>query len=270
MTAGYLLKPDGTVSNSSHDNQGTDLTYRYTERAGDQTFRAYTYEGFRYLQVDAPASDVAAVVQHTDVPDQARLRTSNAGVDAAYDLMMRSALYDSQEQFLDTPTREKGQFLGDTVDVSLATMAGYGERALTRKAIREFIASQARYWPAGRLNAVYPNGDGARDIPDYTEMFPGWVWQYYLQSGDAATLKAAYPVMKAIAGYVRRYVDPSTGLVTKLAGGRRLTVSVSVPVNVRAEIDLPPGQVHVAGDARSAGHGAYSAGSGHVTFTVER
>ncbi|HZE31813.1 MAG TPA: family 78 glycoside hydrolase catalytic domain [Actinoallomurus sp.] len=219
MTAGYLLNPDGSVSNSPHDNQSTDLTYRYTERAGDQTFRAFTYEGFRYLQIDAPATDIAAVVQHTDVPGQARLRTSNAGVDAAYDLMMRSALYDSQDQFLDAPTREKGQFLGDTVDVSLATMAGYGERRLTRKAIREFIASQARYWPDGRLNAVYPNGDGARDIPDYTEMFPGWVWEYYLQSGDTATLKAAYPVMKAIADYVRRYVDPSTGLVTKLAGG---------------------------------------------------
>jgi hypothetical protein len=191
MTAGYLLNPDGTVSNSSHDNQGTDLTYRYTERAGDQTFRAFTYEGFRYLQIGAPASDVAAVVQHTDVPDQARLRTSDAGVDAAYDLMMRSALYDSQEQFLDTPTREKGQFLGDTVDVSLATMAGYGERRLTRKAIREFVASQARYWPDGRLNAVYPNGDGARDIPDYTEMFPGWVWSYYLQSGDVAVVGGA-------------------------------------------------------------------------------
>jgi alpha-L-rhamnosidase len=58
------------------------------------------------------------------------------------------------------------------VDISMATMAGYGERRLTRKAIREFVASQRRYWPDGRLNAVYPNGDGKRDIPDYTEMFP--------------------------------------------------------------------------------------------------
>jgi alpha-L-rhamnosidase len=222
MTAGYLLNADGTVSNSKHDNQGTDLSYRYTERAGDQTFRAFTYEGFRYLQVDAPgigAGDISAVAQHVEVPAQASLHTSDGGVDAAYDLMMRSALYDSQEQFLDTPTREKGQFLGDSVDVSLALMSGFGDRRLTRKAIREFIASQQRYWPDGRLNAVYPNGDGARDIPDYTEMFPGWVWQYYLQSGDTATLKAAYPVMKAVADYVRRYIDPSTGLVTKLAGG---------------------------------------------------
>ncbi|GAA4624578.1 hypothetical protein GCM10023196_025280 [Actinoallomurus vinaceus] len=219
MTAGYVLNTDGTVSNSKHDNQETDLTYRYTERDGDQTFRAFTYEGFRYLQLSAPADDIAAVVQHTEVPSRARLRTSNSGVDAAYDLMQRSALYDSQEQFLDTPTREKGQFLGDSVDVSLATMSGWGERRLTRKAIREFIASQARYWPDGRLNAVYPNGDGKRDIPDYTEMFPGWVWEYYLQSGDATTLNDAYPVMTAVADYVRRYIDPATGLVTKLAGG---------------------------------------------------
>ncbi|GAB3981406.1 hypothetical protein GCM10029978_082220 [Actinoallomurus acanthiterrae] len=219
MTAGYLLNADGTVSNSKHDNQETDLTYRYTERDGDQTFRAFTYEGFRYLQLSAPADDVAAIVQHTEVPSRTRLRTSNAGVDAAYDLMQRSALYDSQEQFLDTPTREKGQFLGDSVDVSLATMSGWGERRLTRKAIREFIASQARYWPDGRLNAVYPNGDGKRDIPDYTEMFPGWVWEYYLQSGDTATLNDAYPVMTAVADYVRRYIAPSTGLVTKLEGG---------------------------------------------------
>ncbi|MCO6009823.1 glycoside hydrolase family 78 protein [Actinoallomurus purpureus] len=219
MAAGYLLNADGTVSNSKHDNQETDLTYRYTERDGDQSFRAFTYEGFRYLQISAPADDIAAVVQHTDVPSRARLHTSNSGVDAAYDLMQRSALYDSQEQFLDTPTREKGQFLGDSVDVSLATMSGWGERRLTRKAIREFINSQARYWPDGRLNAVYPNGDGKRDIPDYTEMFPGWVWEYYLQSGDAATLGDAYPVLTAVADYVRRYIDPSTGLVTKLAGG---------------------------------------------------
>jgi alpha-L-rhamnosidase len=221
MTAGYVLNADGTVSNHPDDNQDTNLAYRYTQRDGDQTFRAFTYEGFRYLQIDAPADEISAVVQHTDVDldRTARLRTSDRGVDAAYDLMVRSALYGAQEQFLDTPTREKGQFLGDAVDISLATMTGYGERKLTRRAIHEFIASQARYWPDGRLNAVYPNGDGRRDIPDYTEMFPGWVWQYYLRSGDTATLAAAYPVMQAISDYVRRHIDSANGLITRLSGG---------------------------------------------------
>ncbi|GLZ05113.1 hypothetical protein Acsp03_25790 [Actinomadura sp. NBRC 104412] len=225
MEAGYVLTADGSVSRSSRDNQNTDLSFGYTQRDGDQTYRPFTYVGWRYFEIPPGTGvrpeDISAVVQHTDVDlsRTARLRTSNPGVDAAYDLMRRSALYGAQTQFLDTPTREKGQFLGDAVDVSLATMAAYGERRLTRQAIGEFIASQARYWPDGRLNAVYPNGDGGRDIPDYTEMFPGWVWDYYEQSGDAATLARAYPVMNAVAGYVRRHINADTGLVTDLTGG---------------------------------------------------
>nr|BFE28380.1 hypothetical protein GCM10010200_006310 [Actinomadura rugatobispora] len=225
MDAGYVLTADGSVSRSKSDNQSTDLSYGYTQRDGDQTFRAFTYEGFRYFEIapggGAEPGDISAVVQHTDVDlsRTARLRTSDRGVDATYDLMRRSALYGSQTQFLDTPTREKGQFLGDSADVSLATMAAYGERRLSRQAIREFIASQARYWPDGRLNAVYPNGDGKRDIPDYTEMFPGWVWDYYEQSGDTDTLAVAYPVMNAVAGYVRRHIDAGSGLVVNLTGG---------------------------------------------------
>ncbi|MFK4264420.1 family 78 glycoside hydrolase catalytic domain [Streptomyces milbemycinicus] len=226
MRAGYVRNADGTVSDSAHDNQKTDLSYQYIQHDGAQTFQAYTYEGFRYLQIDDPgeplsASSIAAVVQHTDA-DPARaatFRSSDPTLDAVAELMRRSALYDSQEQFLDTPTREKGQFLGDSVDVSRALMAGSGDRALTARAIREFAESQARYWPDGRMNAVYPNGDGKRDIPDYTEMFPGWVWEYYLNSGDRATLAATYPASAAVADYIRRYIDPATGLVTKLAGG---------------------------------------------------
>ena len=86
-----------------------------------------------------------------------------------WNLARHSALYDIQEQFLDTPTREKGPFLGDAFDVSQATMAAFGERALTFQALRDFARSQARYWPDGRVNVVYPNGDGKRDIPDATE-----------------------------------------------------------------------------------------------------
>ncbi|GGT94017.1 family 78 glycoside hydrolase catalytic domain [Actinomadura citrea] len=223
LHASYVLNDDGTVSRSKDDNQDTDLSYGYTQRDGDQTFRPLTYVGFRYLEIapdsGAGADDVSAVLQHNEVTRNSRLRTSNAGVNAAYDLMARSALYGSQSQFLDTPTREKGQFLGDSADTSLAMMGAYGERRLTRQAIREFIASQARYWPDGRLNAVYPNGDGKRDIPDYTEMFPGWIWDYYEQSGDSSTLAEAYPAMSAVAGYVRRYIAGGTGLVTNLEGG---------------------------------------------------
>jgi alpha-L-rhamnosidase len=123
-----------------------------------------------------------------------------------------------QQQFVD-PTREKGQFLGDTVSTSYATMATWMERDATQKAILEFASSQTRYWSDGRLNAVYPNGDGKRDIPDFTEMYPIWVWRYYLETGDKTLLARVYAVMQNVADYVWSYRDGTTGLVTNLAGG---------------------------------------------------
>jgi alpha-L-rhamnosidase len=50
-------------------------------------------------------------------------------------------------------------------------------------------------------------------------MFPGWAWDYYEQSGDTDTLAVAYPVMNAVAGYVRRHIDSGSGLVVNLTGG---------------------------------------------------
>ncbi|HXM54396.1 MAG TPA: family 78 glycoside hydrolase catalytic domain, partial [Candidatus Dormibacteraeota bacterium] len=168
MVAGYVVE-GGEVSRTA-GTQETDLSYGYVQRDGEQTFRAFDHLGFRYFQVDDPGESldsgaIAAVEQHTDV-DRSQAATFSCSDDtltAVFDLAMRSALVCAQWQFLDTPTREKGQFLADAVNLSRALMGGYRDRALTRKAILEFVASQRRYWPDGRLNAVYPNGDGRRD-----------------------------------------------------------------------------------------------------------
>jgi alpha-L-rhamnosidase len=105
-------------------------------------------------------------------------------------------------------------------------MAAFGERDATQQAIREFLASADRFWTAaddlGHYNAVYPNGDGKRDIPDYSLMLVDWVWRYYRESGDRALLEHAYPYLRNTADYVLRHVPadgPTAGLVTELAGG---------------------------------------------------
>ena len=153
--------------------------------------------------------------------------------------MQRSGIYSSEEVFLDTPTREKGQFTGDTVDISFANMIASGDRNASARAIREIVYSATHSWKAasnnyctaaqvpcsypsigtpGRVNAVYPNGDNMRDIPDYTLMMPDWVWRYYEQSGDASVLADSYDTLKSVANYVRTNIAPS-GLVTNLLGG---------------------------------------------------
>ena len=215
---------------STHDTQGSNLGWWWTQKDGPQTAQAFTYWGWRYLQILPPGAgetpQISAVVQHSAAPRNRRATfdSDNATLDAVFELMQRSGIYSSEEVFLDTPTREKGQFTGDTVDISYANMIASGDRNASARAIREIVYSATHSWKAasngyctaaqlpcsypsigtpGRVNAVYPNGDNMRDIPDYTLMMPDWVWRYYEQSGDKALLASSYETLKSVANYVK-------------------------------------------------------------------
>ena len=127
-----------------------------------------------------------------------------------------SALFTAQEQFIDTPTREKGPWLWDGFNESKTAMAAFGEQNLSRKSLLEYAQSQGRYWPNGAINKIYPTGLGALDINEFTEIYPEWVWQYWLHTGDRALLRQVYPVLLNLSDYVKRSIDRSTGLVTSL------------------------------------------------------
>jgi alpha-L-rhamnosidase len=220
MHVGYLLDADGHVS-TVHGVQGTDLSFSYIQRDGPQTFRPFTYLGFRYLEIDAPGEDlgrdqITALARHATMPDVAAATfvSSHPTLNAVWDLTSRSALYTSQEQFIDTPTREKGPFLWDGSNESQVAMRAFGEQNLTWQALRDFARSQQRYWPDGAVNAVYPNGDGARQFPTFTEMYPEWVWRYYLNTGDVDTVASLHPTLLHISDYLQGVMDPATGLIT--------------------------------------------------------
>ena len=224
MHAGYLLDPDGQVS-TTHGTQHTDMSYSYIERGGGtETFHPFDYLGFRYLQIDSPgealtADDVVALTRHAVVPNEngATLISSDPTVDAIFQLGLHSALFTAQEQFIDTPTREKGPWLWDGFNESVTAMDAFGEQNLTRKSLMEFAASQARYWShQGRINKIYPTGLGALDIAEFSEIYAEWVWQYWLHTGDLTLLRAVYPALSNLSDYIERAVVPATGLVTNL------------------------------------------------------
>jgi alpha-L-rhamnosidase len=245
VIGGYLLDPDGHVS-TTRGTQETDMHWDYDERAGGQQFRPFDYLGFRYLEVvganePLTKSDVVAYARHASMPDEnaSTFHTSNPAIDAVWNLARHSALYDTQEQVLDTPTREKGAFMNALGD-SRAGMFAFGERAVTFESLDDFARSQARYWPDGRVNVVYPNGDGGRDIPDSTESYVEWVWRVYTTTGDRDQLASLYPVVRNISAYVARAIDPRTDLVTNLpgGGGDYLGGIVDWPPNMRYGYDV--------------------------------
>lgn len=226
MLTGYRLLGDGHVSVEKLATQGVDMSFSYTQAGGVETFRPFTHLGWRYLQIAAPgetltADALQASIEHTDAPlaRAATFESSDTTLNNVFALVQRSALYSGAYQFVDTPSREKGQFLGDASNISFATMAGYAERNLTRQGLQQFASSQTRFWPDGRVNAVYPNGDGKRDIPDFTEMYVAWAARYYETTGDRTLLEKLYPTLSKVADYVWTYKNASSGLITNLAGG---------------------------------------------------
>jgi Bacterial alpha-L-rhamnosidase 6 hairpin glycosidase domain/Bacterial alpha-L-rhamnosidase C-terminal domain len=162
------------------------------------------------------------------VDEAATFHSSNAELNSVFTLLERSALYAGQQGYEDSPDRQEGQFTGDGTDESLSQIEDLSESALTREFIDNLIYSQQRWWIAGspaqtstwgEINAIYPDNDGKRDIPDYTEMFPELVWDYYLQTGDLATLAAAFSTMQNVATYVSDNIYSSgqaAGLVCQL------------------------------------------------------
>jgi len=230
IRAGYVLRADGRVDAGKTASQNTDMSFPYTQAAGPQQYRATVHLGFRYLELPgvdaADLSKVGAVVVHGRHPGEGSFSSSDATLNDVFRLLRDSALYGVQEQFVDTPTREKGQFLADAVNISYATMSLFGEHAYTAQALREFGWSAARYWThgedKGRYNAVYPNGDGKRDIPDFSLMIPEWAEEYHHRTGDLALVTELLPHLRDTADYALRYIPvegPTAGLVTSLGGG---------------------------------------------------
>jgi alpha-L-rhamnosidase len=263
MHAGFLLD-EHTGSTASgvpgrvsvvHGTQHTDMSYSYVQRGGRETFHPFDYLGFRYLQIDGPGeslspNDVVALTRHAAMPDEstATFTSSNPTANAVFELGRHSALFTAQEQFLDTPTREKGPWLWDGFNESQAAMAAFDEQNLTRKSLLEFAQSQARYWPQGRINKIYPTGLDALDINEFTEIYPEWVWQYWLHTGDRSLLEVVYPAVANVADYVDRAINPSTGLVTSLPA---TNIYYSFPVVTRLNV-LGVDVLQRAGDIAAA------------------
>ncbi len=223
MRGGYTLNTDGTVSTST--DQKTDMSYYFILDGGTAVFEPMEYLGMRYFQVDnAPnvltAENVKFIIRHYELDvNRSSFNSSDAMLNQVWDLMKHSLIVGAQEEFVDTPTREKGGFLGDAWSQGVAAMSTMGDRAMNLRILLEFLDSQDQYWPDGRLNAVYPNADGGRDIPDYTQSYLVWVWDYYMQSGNVDFLRANYDKLKKVADYVDTYKNETTGLIHNLDGG---------------------------------------------------
>lgn len=162
---GEELNPDGSV----RQNMRCNCVYEdaITLSGRDDVAEFYDYRGFRYIEIlNAPVQPQVWVdVRHYPFDAAAsEFECSEPLLNDVWRMCKHGIRLGSQDVFVDCPTREKGQYTGDTYMTVLSQLVLTGDPALTRKAIRDFQLSQ-RFDPG--LLAVAP-GSRRQELAEWS------------------------------------------------------------------------------------------------------
>ncbi|MBN2980760.1 MULTISPECIES: alpha-L-rhamnosidase [Cohnella] len=209
----------------------------WTLSGREDKFEPFEYKAFRYVELDGPdealrPDSFAAVVRHYPLDESAcRLETDDPLLRRIWDICLRGVQLCAQENYVDCPSREKGQYLGDNTVMGHTHMYIGGDMRLFKKAIRDFALSAA---VCPGLLAVAP-GHFMQEIADFSLQWPMQLLLYYRHSGDEAFLLEMLPVAEGVLDYFRKYARPD-GLLENVKEKWNL---VDWPDNLRDGYDFP-------------------------------
>ena len=202
---------------------------------GENLIEQFDYKGFRYAEIIADdgveMESVELLVRHYPFPkNSAEIKTDDKILRAVFDLCKNTIKYGTQEVFVDCPTREKGQYLGDVFISGFAHLILTKDCRMLKKAI-ENAAQSIQY--GGEILAVSPCAYKQK-IADYTLLFPLILWRYYGYTRDKDFLHKMLPVCEYICNYFAKFSDDD-GLLNKVDTQWNL---VDWPENSRDDYDF--------------------------------
>lgn len=235
---GGLRYPMRCIKNSYED--------RLYFSGGEDVFEPMSYKAFRYVELlveqDAQgaarglaeeiARAVLAVVRHYPMPDAAcRFRAEGGRLDEIFEICKNGVRCGTQEGYLDCPSREKGQYLGDAVVTSHAQYLLTGDARQFRKCIMDFARSSA---VCPGLLGVAP-GSYVQHIADYSLLYPYMCENYVRLTGDRSILADVLPVIADMLAWFGGHMRPD-GLLCDLTEKWNL---VDWPESDRDGYDFP-------------------------------
>ena len=204
---------------------------------GYDTFEPYDYKGFRYAEIEdngggvIPESIVAEVRHYPLDIDACTFKTKDTLVQAIWDMCYNAVRCGTQDNFVDCPQREKGQYLGDAIPSGHTHLWTSMDPRLLKKAILQFALS-SKFCPG--LMGVAPGGL-MQELADSELMFPVALKNYYDHTGDVEFVKEMIPYVDILIDYYEDYKRPD-GLVENVLEKWN---EVDWPENMRDNYDAP-------------------------------
>ena len=189
----------------------------------------FDYKAFRYAELILPdgveINDIYMLVRHYPFDKKAIYNEENEQINEILTLCSDTIKYSTQENFVDCPTREKGQYLGDVSIAARAHATLTRDTAMMKKAIRDFCESTfiCRGMMAVSSAALM------QEIADYSLQFPAQVLWVYKMDGDIDFVRECEPYVTGIYEYFLDYAGED-GLIRALSAKWNL---VDWPENLR-------------------------------------
>lgn len=165
-----------------------DYEEAITLSGSDDRIEFYDYKAFRYIEIlNAPAKPSVWVdVRHYPMDlDAVALDSSDPQLNQIWDICVEGVRMGCQGVFTDCPSREKGQYTGDTYMTVLSQLLLTADPRLARKAIRDFQRSQR--FDDGML-CVAPGGF-RQELAEWSLLWPVMLAYYHQMTGDEALVK---------------------------------------------------------------------------------
>lgn len=202
---------------------------------GDDELNQFDYKAFRYAEMVVPdgavITDIKMLVRHYPFEKKAVYRSINADLDKVLQLCEDTVHFGTQEVFVDCPTREKGQYLGDVFISGRAQAILNGDATLLKKAIVDFCNSA---FISQGIMAV-STSSFMQEIADYSLLFAPLVLWVYRFDWDKEFLNHVYPYVKGAFEYFCKY-ENERGLLEGVTEKWNL---VDWPENLRDGYDFP-------------------------------
>ena len=194
----------------------------YTTKAGRQQFESYSWSNGRIVEYTFPKGVTVHGLKYrwTGVGETpGTFEASDAWYQRIWQMAENTLYICARDNFMDTPDRERGLWIGDVADQASYLFYSMDEpgRDLLKKAITVTLAFSDS--ESGVFAGLGPGR--FRELPAQSLQFiEQGIWHYYFNTGDLDTLKYAYP-------YVHKYLSiwniNESGLVEFRGGAWRWT-----------------------------------------------
>ena len=230
---GEELNADGSVRFDMRCN------CRYEEEwilsGGEDELKQFDYKAFRYCEMVIPenvfVTDMGMIIRHYPFEKKAVYETKNERLKEVLQLCENTIKYGTQEVFVDCPTREKGQYLGDICVSGRAQCVLTGDATLLKKSIIDFCYSA---FICKGIMAV-STSSFMQEIADYSLLLPALVVWVYKCDGDKEFLQSTLPYIKGVYEYFLQYAQED-GLIEGVTEKWNL---VDWPDNLRDGYNFP-------------------------------